>query len=726
MHPAPIPQTLKFGPYVVDLRAGELRKNGARIRLQEKPLRVLAALAEQQGQIVTREELKKRLWADETFVDFETGLNTAVSKLRDALSDNAEKPRYIETHPRRGYRFVAAVEIAGGNGAIPSEISAAPDAAWATQQILPGADASEAEAIRQPQRSRDGVRIRAAVIAVFLGLAFTIWWLMPLPEPRVAKIYAVTNSGKQDFYVRPATDGVRIFYVQRAGDHYELMQASVNGGDEQKMEVPFRNSLIWDVSPDGTHYLMTSFEQRGEPAPLWSWPATGSPPVKLGDLVSGSAVWSPDGKMIAFHAGHDLLIANADGTGRRVLGTFREEPDFPSWSPDGNLIRFNLNDADQELQTIWEIRPDGGGLHSVNIGLNKPSSVCCGAWTPDGKYFIFADTDGPAPRLWALREKGSWWRRSPRGPFLLISEATGSFSPLMGRDGERMFFYRSEMQLDMQRMDMATGSFTAFLPGVRPVMSSFSRDGQWVAYVDLVTGVLCRRRINGEDLRGFPLSGMKVGFPRWSPDGRSLVFTGRPAGKPSSVYLMPVDGGRPEPVAPGVDGISNPDWGPEGLTIVVERNLPTGQQKNKDSVLEFVDLKNRKTTEISGSENLHLTRWSPDGRFLAAVGGAGGDLEIYDVAANRWRVVTHGKMFATPAWSADSAYVYYQDVLSGGEPLFRLNISSGKMEKIADFQSVLDSGVHRSILEAVEGDGSPVIAFHRGSGDIYGAALSLP
>jgi TolB-like protein/DNA-binding winged helix-turn-helix (wHTH) protein/Tfp pilus assembly protein PilF len=110
------PPMLKFGPYLVDLGAGELRKHGARIRLQEKPLRVLALLAERQGQVVTREELKKHLWPENTFVDFETGLNTAVSKLRDALSDTAERPRFIETIPRRGYRFLAQVErIEGKN-----------------------------------------------------------------------------------------------------------------------------------------------------------------------------------------------------------------------------------------------------------------------------------------------------------------------------------------------------------------------------------------------------------------------------------------------------------------------------------------------------------------------------------------------------------------------------------------------------------------------------------
>jgi len=110
MQPATSSPSLRFGAYSLDLRAGELRKGGSRIRLQEKPLRVLALLTERQGEVVTREELKRRLWPEDTFVDFETGLNTAVSKLRDALSDRSDKPRYIETIPRRGYRFIVPVE----------------------------------------------------------------------------------------------------------------------------------------------------------------------------------------------------------------------------------------------------------------------------------------------------------------------------------------------------------------------------------------------------------------------------------------------------------------------------------------------------------------------------------------------------------------------------------------------------------------------------------------
>src|SRR4029077_10848216 len=100
---------VRFGPFEVEFRAGELLKNGRRIRLQDQPLQVLAMLLEKPGEVVTREEVRKRLWLEDTFVDFDHGLNNAINRLREALNDSADAPRFIETLPRRGYRFIAEV-----------------------------------------------------------------------------------------------------------------------------------------------------------------------------------------------------------------------------------------------------------------------------------------------------------------------------------------------------------------------------------------------------------------------------------------------------------------------------------------------------------------------------------------------------------------------------------------------------------------------------------------
>jgi len=181
---------LKFGPFEADLRAGELRKNGIRIRLQEKPLRVLALLADHQGQMVSREELKKHLWPDDTFVDFETGLNTAVKKLRGALSDEADNPRYIETIPRRGYRFLVPVEFGDGQESVSGNLETSPSLsrpvsiASTAPSAIPTQESPAVVAVpaaeipgTQSAKTRTGSRLWIPVAIVVAMLAGVAYWL---------------------------------------------------------------------------------------------------------------------------------------------------------------------------------------------------------------------------------------------------------------------------------------------------------------------------------------------------------------------------------------------------------------------------------------------------------------------------------------------------------------------------------------------------------------------
>src|SRR5437667_4327811 len=115
----------RFGRFEIDSRTRELRKDGVRLRLQEQPFALLALMLEHPGELLTRDELRDRLWPDDTFVDFEHGLNAAIKRLRAVLGDNAERPRFVETLPRRGYRFIAKVERVNGHGA--RELSPARD-----------------------------------------------------------------------------------------------------------------------------------------------------------------------------------------------------------------------------------------------------------------------------------------------------------------------------------------------------------------------------------------------------------------------------------------------------------------------------------------------------------------------------------------------------------------------------------------------------------------------
>src|SRR5947209_11523818 len=124
--PLPVSQLVRFDRFELDLRAGELRKNGIRIRLQEQPLQVLQALLENPGEVITREELQKKIWPADTFVDFDHGLHAAVNRLRTALSDSAERPRYVETVSRRGYRFIGKVDSFDEPEPVPNKINIDP------------------------------------------------------------------------------------------------------------------------------------------------------------------------------------------------------------------------------------------------------------------------------------------------------------------------------------------------------------------------------------------------------------------------------------------------------------------------------------------------------------------------------------------------------------------------------------------------------------------------
>ena len=732
MESAPLTSTLRFGQYVVNFRSGELAKNGVRVRLQEKPLRVLAALIERRGDLVSREELHKRLWPDSTFVDFEVGLNTAVKKLRVALCDDAEEPRYIETIPRRGYRFLTAVEIVGSRGGVTDSSLAtiphgqfAPAGENASAAALPSALLSSEDQIRRI-RSAHSAWLRGTVAAAALLLSFTIWWLNPAPDPQITDVFRVTQAGGLDYLVRPATDGVRIFYVQRAGDHYDLMQVSTNGGETRKVDAPFPNTLVWDVTPDRSRYLITSFTRRGEPSPLWSWPATGGTPAKIGDIVSGSASFSPDGKRIAYHVGSDLSVANADGTGVRKLATLAGQPDSPVWSPDGHSIRFVLSDPLRNTAAIWEVSLDTGNQHPVLPHWQDLPKQYCGTWTPDGRYFLFVDHSQPVSRLYAIREKHDWWRRSSRGPFLLAAETNGSWSPLVSLDGKNVYFYGTNFQSDLATLNLETQRFSSVLHEKRAAMLSVSRDGEWVTYIPRVSGGLWISHFDGSASRFIELGNMKGAFPRFSPDNKLIALTALRDGMADNVYVVPSIGGASRPLVPDPGGLSDPDWSPDGLRLVVDRQIPAtlGQQPNSE--LAFVDLATARITDVPGAQDLHMPRWSPDGRYIAAVGGSRAEIRLFDTLSQKWNTVAQGKSLGFPVWSAEGTGIYYQDTLAPGEPVYRVQVANGSRTQVASFQSVLDNGVSRCVFVALSPQGAPMIALDRNHADIYGARLLLP
>src|SRR5208282_2678486 len=393
-----------FGPYEADLRAGELRKGDTRVKIQDLPLRLLGILAEKPGEVVSREELQKRLWPGNTFVDFEDGLHTAVRKLREALCDNAEEPRYVATVPRHGYRFIAEVKMRnGGNGTSFAQTNLAASMPAATDEpvthpstaplgtaAFPVPATSGAPPAIRRRRASDHLRwqIRSASGVAIALAAFLLWWYTPLPPPQVTRIDHLTTTARIDTPVKLVSDGTRLYYMERDGDHWNLMETAVSGGEGQRVETGATSALALDVSPDFSQLLIGTFETRGEPNHLWTIPAQGGAPMRLRDVIANSAVFSPDGKQIACLKGSDLWMMDANGSNAHLLAALPGAPSWLAWSPDGQTLRFTLAQIlSGGGNSIFEISSDGRNLHQLLPNWTQPASECCGSWTSDGGYF---------------------------------------------------------------------------------------------------------------------------------------------------------------------------------------------------------------------------------------------------------------------------------------------------------------------------------------------------
>ena len=735
------PSSFAFGPYEADLRAGELRKGGTRIKIQDLPLRLLGILAERPGEVVTREELQRRLWPGDTFVDFEDGLHTAVRKLREALSDDPEKPRYVGTIPRRGYRFIAEVEIRNGGNrtAIPptdlagsmsptaDENAAHPGATPPSAAVFAVQAATRAAPTTLRRRASDHVswQIRCVFGGAIVLAAFLVWWYTPLPPPQVTRIDHLTTAARIDTPVKLVSDGARLYYMERDGDHWNLMETTVSGGEGQRVETGATSAVALDVSPDLSELLIGTFEVRGEPNHLWTIPSQGGAPMRLGDVIANSAVFSPDGKQIAHLKGSDLWMMNANGANAHLIAALPGAPSWLAWSPDGRTLRFTLTQIlGREGNSIWEISSDGRNLHELLPNWTHPSSECCGSWTSDGRYFIFTSSRGGLSNLWALREKGSWWRRSARGPFQLTLGPDSPWGGTPSRDGRHIFFYNGARREDLERLDLATGQFSNFGPNSGVMQVSFSRDGKWIAYVDPQDGGLYRSRLDGTDRVELTGHGENVSFPRWSPDGKWILFDGTTPGDVSMSYLIPAMGGEPGPLLESQTEVRDADWSADGRKIVLARAL--GSKDSDGRELEIVDFATRKTETIPDSENLAMSRWSYDGRFIAATQDDQSQLKLWDVARRQWRVIAHGRALGISVWSPDSRYLYFQDLLGKGEEVWRYNIRLERVEPVVEFSKILRSGFGRCALFGITPDGSPVIAFNRGVYDLFTASVTLP
>jgi eukaryotic-like serine/threonine-protein kinase len=574
-------RTIRFGAFEADLHAGEVRKSGSRIKLQEQPFKVLQILLEHPGILVTREELQTRIWPEETYGDFDHAVNVAVGKLRTALGDSADNPSYIETVPRRGYRFVAPLESP------PVEPTPPPPPLAVTDPT--------------PARERPGNRLRAIAITAAIGavmLLLGVWLGHKVTGPRLVDFQRLTVRHGTVYSARFTPDGRNVIYgASWDGAPVEIFSTDPKISGERSIGIPAIQLLA--VSSTGEMAVLQQprysfmYTSRGTLAQV---PSTGGTPRQIAENVEG-ADWGPDGKTLAivreiggrqrleYPVGHTLyqtdgwvshlrispkgdqiafldhpvldddqgVVSGVDlGGQKKVLSTGWESEEGLAWSADGSEVWFSATAAGLQRR-IYAVDLSG----RQRLVYRAPGGVMLQDIAPDGRVLLTRDDQRAG--VMALADGAARERD--------LSWLDWSLAVDISRDGKTVLF-DEQGEESGPTYTVATRDIQGSppIPLGEGMAGDFSPDGKWVpttvSYTQLMllpTGAGTVRRMDRGDIQQYRHS------IHWMPDGKQIVFAGIAAGQAVRCFIQNVDGGKPRPITP--EGTSACQVSPDGQSI---------------------------------------------------------------------------------------------------------------------------------------------------------------
>jgi eukaryotic-like serine/threonine-protein kinase len=600
------------------------------------------------------------------------------------------------------------------------------------RDLDPGLALSHGSSVTAPNaKGAQRRRGRVAMLAA-LGLILVLvpaYLLRPtVPPPRVLGIKQITHDGVPKLapgvfvHSAMATDGLRVYFQLPSPTDILLMQVSVDGGEAERVPIPFTVESFAGLSPKKSDLLLAGPPKNPslEVAGLWEMPVLGGQARRIGNLSAFDATWSPDGASIYYAAGSDIWTARSDGSQPRKILTMSGQPNWIRFSPDGKLFRFSVFDERLNTSTLWETRTDGTGVRRLLVNDASWQNLCCGTWTTDGKYFVFQSMHGTTSTLWAVRERRDWWQKANSDPVQLATGTMITQSPLPGLDGKSIFFIGATPRGELERFDKDKQTFVPFLPGVSAGWLGFSRDGAKLAYVTVPEGNLWQSNADGSNRRELTFPGMEIEVPNWSPDGKMIVFCGRQLGNPWKVYLIPSDGGIPEQVTQGDQDDNGAMWSANGDAISFGGSFESAVS-SRSHPIQILNLKTRGLTSLPDSNGYVVPAWSPDGRWMLATDPHSSRMELYDFKTRRWEELSKWET-ADANWTGDSKCILFNDFKTTE---YRICLKDRKPERVADLTQVGPILPGRS-WTGISPDGSLLALHDTSHSEIYVLDLDLP
>jgi eukaryotic-like serine/threonine-protein kinase len=690
--------SVRFGPFELDVRSAELHYNGRKTLLNEQPLQVLLALLERPGELVSREELIQRLWPDGTFVDYERGLNKAVNKLRDVLRDSADSPRFVETIPRRGYRFIAPLE--GGSAHLPAGGVAVPvptqlKVPFFSARILIGAAKRHKSAV---------AAVLGALLLLLIAVGFGVYkWSTGRGSPlnlQNMRITRLTDNGKaKDVAISP--DGSYVVYVLREGEKQSLWVRQVAAESTVQILPPDMVEFYGlTFSPDGNYiYFVRSDKGTFNLANLYQMPTLGAAPRLLIEDIDTPVTFSPDGKSFAFIRGDGakgesyLITANINGGDEKVLATKKNPQSFtvasfgtwtgflgPAWSPDGTtIVASAMGGVRGGYFSVIAVSVSDGKVREIfasNSLIGRPRWLSGG----DGLLMVIAD---PASGLGGQ----IWYLSYPHGTVQRVTNDLTNYTPCcvdLTRTANTIATVEDNYVGDLW---LAPGEVA---DKARQITSSEAIvDASWLTDDKIVVqntkSDLLTVDHNGADRRLLTPDAHNVRAAATCGDGRHIVFESfRPA---DNIWKMDANGSSPTQLTSG-DGESVPDCSPDGKWVVYQ------------SLGRFPEGYTLWRVPMEGGDPVQLThqladrpRISPDGRLVSYVTlgspPAGHDVMVVIESASgqrrySWDMPPDAGDFH---WAPDGQAVDYVITRGVVSNLWRQRLTGGPAKQITDFKS---------------------------------------
>ena len=613
-------QIVRFGLFEADLKTGELRRGGAKVPLQGQPFQVCAILLSRSGELVTREELRKQVWPEDTFVDFDHALNTAITKIRLALGDEADNPRFVETLPRRGYRFIAPVVKPR------------------SPEPIPTAPKTRSHTVTSKAK---WIFAAATLFALLSGIG--IWRFArnraeaTLPPQEVVPIAALPGFESDPAF---SPDGNQVTFAFGAEGKCGIYTVMVDGDKPLRLTSDPGDAFpTW--SPDGQRVAFYRFSEHG--TAIYTVPALGGTEQRLHTGSSGPGLgWSPDGKVLAFSEGQEdknrawiTLLSLADSAVHPLTSPSNQEYDSaPAFSPDGSKVAFIRGIVAGVVSDLYVVSVTGG--IPKQLTFDKTWIFGSPTWTPDGRDIVFSSGRGGQGALWRVPASGGT-------PQPVAGVGVIAWAPSISPKGNRLVYQQMSFKDSLFRLNLTENNHRQGDPmllrsekGInwRP---QFSPDGKRFAFESNGLGYPEIWACDSDGSHCAPLTSLRgtAGAPRWSPDGRYIAFEFRPKDH-SEVYLLEVGGGPP-------------------------RLLPT----------------------LPGSDN-GGPNWSRDGKWIYFYSDRGGEpFQLWKVPVNGGtpvQLTRNGGVFA--AESADGQSLYYAKVEAPG--IYKMPLQGGEEERVMD------------------------------------------